>query len=85
MYGTVLEPYAKKGAMKKGEKVNWKYGKGEAEGQIKEKFDKPVEKVIKGSTIKRNASKQEPAYLIEQKNGNEILKSESELKKGAKK
>jgi len=70
--------------MKKGETVHWKYGKGEAEGQIKEKFEKPVEKKIKGSTVKRNASKEEPAYLIEQKNGNQILRSESELRKGHK-
>jgi len=70
--------------MKKGEKVHWNYGKSEAEGKIKEEFEKPVTKKIKGTDVKRNASKDEPAYLIKQDNGNEVLKSESELKKGGK-
>ncbi len=70
--------------MKKGETVNWKYGKGEAEGKVKETFTEPVEKKIKNTNVKRNASKEKPAVLIEQQNGNEVLKSESELKKGKK-
>ena len=70
--------------MKKGEKVHWNYGKGEAEGKIKEEFDKPVTKKIKGAEVKRNASKDKPAYLVEQQNGSKVLKSESELKKGGK-
>ena len=71
--------------MKKGEEVNWNWGKSKAEGKIKEEFEKPVEKKIKGTTVKRKASKEEPAYLVEQKNGNKVLKSESELSKGHKK
>ncbi len=70
--------------MKKGETVNWKFGKGEAEGKVVETFTEPVEKKIKGTAVKRNASKEKPAVLIEQENGNEVLKSESELKKGKK-
>ncbi|MGI4750503.1 MAG: DUF2945 domain-containing protein [Janthinobacterium lividum] len=71
--------------MKKGETVTWKFGKGEAEGIVKETFTEPVEKKIKSATVKRNASKEKPAVLVEQKNGNEALKSESELTKGKKK
>ncbi len=41
-------------------------------------------KTIKGSKIKRNASKDEPAYEIKQESGAKVLKSESELKKGKK-
>jgi hypothetical protein len=67
--------------MKKGEKVTWKWGKSTAEGKIKEEFEKPVTKEIKGTEVKRNASKEEPAYLIQQENGSEVLKSESELTK----
>jgi len=70
--------------MKKGETVHWKYGRGTAEGKIKEKFVQRVTRKIKGSEITRNANKEEPAYLIEQINGNEILRSESELKAGKK-
>lgn len=71
--------------MKKGDDVTWKFGKGEAEGKVKETFTEPVEKKIKSATVKRNASKEKPAVLVEQKNGNEALKSESELTKGKKK
>ncbi|WP_299291434.1 DUF2945 domain-containing protein [uncultured Mucilaginibacter sp.] len=70
--------------MKKGETVHWNYGKGEGEGKVEEIFTEPVEKKIKGTTVKRNASKEEPAALVKQENGNEVLKSESELKKGKK-
>jgi len=44
------------------------------------KHTQPVSKTIKGAKIKRNASKEEPAYEIEQKNGSKVLKSESELR-----
>lgn len=68
--------------MKKGETVHWNWGKSEAEGKVDQKFDKPVTKKIKGTSVKRNASKEDPAYLIKQENGNKVLKSETELKKG---
>ena len=71
--------------MKKGGNVNWNWGQGKAEGTITEKFDKPVKKKIKGADVKRNASKDEPAYMITQDNGNKVLKSESELKTGPRK
>ena len=71
--------------MKKNDAVTWKFGKSEAEGKIVEKFEEPVEKKIKSAKVKRNASKEEPAFLIKQENGNKVLKSESELKKGTKK
>lgn len=70
--------------MKKGDKVNWNWGKGKAEGKIDQKFTEPVSRKIKGSEIKRNASEDNPAYLIKQEDGSKALKSESELKKGGK-
>ena len=70
--------------MKIGEAVHWKWGKSEAEGKVKQKFTNSVIKKIKGTSVKRNASKEEPAYLIKQNNGSEVLKSETELKKGKK-
>ncbi|RFZ85878.1 DUF2945 domain-containing protein [Mucilaginibacter terrenus] len=70
--------------MKKGDTVHWNWGSGEAEGKIEQKHTDPVKKKIKGSEVKRNASKDEPAYDIKQKNGSKVLKSESELKKGGK-
>lgn len=67
--------------MKIGETVQWNWGKSEAKGKVKEKFTQPVTKTLKGTEVKRNASKDEPAYLVVQENGNAVLKSESELKK----
>ncbi|RYD88943.1 MAG: DUF2945 domain-containing protein [Sphingobacteriales bacterium] len=70
--------------MKKGDTVHWNWGSSEAEGKIEKKHIEPVKKTIKGSSVKRNASKDEPAYEIKQDNGNKVIKSESELKKGGK-
>ena len=82
--GMLIALTAKTIAMKKGENVHWNWGKSEAEGKVEQKFEKPVTKKIKGTSVKRNASKDDPAYLIEQENGNKVLKSGTELKKGKK-
>lgn len=66
---------------KKGDSVTWEWGKGTATGKIKEKFTQKVTHNIKGGEITRNASDGEPAYLIEQEDGDEVLKSGSELLK----
>ena len=70
--------------MKKGDKVHWKWGKSVAEGKIVEKSEEPITREIKGTEVTRKASKEEPAYVIKQENGNEVLKSQSELEKGGK-
>lgn len=67
--------------MKKGDKVQWKWGSSKAEGKVEKEHEKPISKTIKGAKVKRNASKHEPAYEIKQEDGNKVLKSESELKK----
>ena len=50
-----------------------------AEGIVAQKFTTRVKRTIKGKTIIRNASEDEPAYLVRQENGNRALKSASEL------
>ena len=65
----------------KGDKVKWEWGSGEATGEIKETFECEVERTIKGSKVKRDADEKNPAYLIKQDDGDEVLKSGSELKK----
>lgn len=59
--------------------VEWNYGSGTAKGQIKESFKEKVTKTIKGNDVTRNATEDEPAYLVEQEDGDQVLKSESEL------
>ncbi len=68
-------------AFAKGTKVRWNWGAGTGEGKIAQSFEKPVTRTIKGEKIKRNASPEEPAYLIEQEDGGRVLKSHSELTK----
>jgi hypothetical protein len=65
---------------KKGSKVFWKWGKGKISGIIEEIYVEPVEKEIKNSFIKRNATKDNPAYFIKEENQNiYVLKLHSEL------
>lgn len=60
--------------------VEWDYGTGTAKGQIKESFEEKVTRKLQGSEVTRNGSEEEPAYLIEQEDGDEVLKSQSELR-----
>lgn len=68
---------------RKGTKVEWSWGKGTGEGKIAETFTEDVERTIKGETIKRKATEEEPAYLVEQADGGRVLKSQSELRRAS--
>lgn len=68
---------------KKHQKVAWKWGQGESEGKVVKIFTDKISCEINGSEITRNASDDEPAYLIVQDDGQKVLKSQSELKKAA--
>ena len=59
--------------------VKWNWGNGTATGTIKELYTGPVSKHIDGSEITREASAENPAYLIIQDDGQYVLKSHSEL------
>jgi len=65
----------------KGTEVEWKYGKGTATGKVEEKFTEKVTKQIKGKKITRNATEDEPAYLVKQEDGAKALKKDSEVHK----
>ena len=65
-----------------GDKVTWDWGDGTAEGTVTEKFTEKVTKTLKGTDVTRNATDDDPAYLIEQSDGDEVLKSASELSSG---
>jgi len=62
-----------------GERVKWTWANGEGTGEIVERFDSDVTRRIKGSEVSRNASKDEPAFMIEQADGDRVLKSCTEL------
>jgi hypothetical protein len=62
-----------------GDQVTWKWGNGTGTGTVKQRFTCKVTRSLAGSEITRNASPEEPAYLIEQDDGDQVLKSASEL------
>lgn len=66
-------------AFRKGSKVSWKWSANTASGKIVERFTEKVTRTIKGTEVTREASSKEPAYLIEQDDGDKVLKSKSEL------
>lgn len=62
-----------------GDSVSWEWGSGTAKGKVVESFTEKVTRTLQGSEVTRDASPDEPAYLIEQEDGDEVLKSASEL------
>ena len=66
-----------------GDTVRWNWGNGTGSGTVKERFTEKVTRTISGSEITRNASEDEPAYLIEQDDGDEVLESVSELERSS--
>jgi len=64
-----------------GDEVQWDWGSGKGSGKVTERFTEKVTRTIDGSEITRNASEDEPAYLIEQEDGDRVLKSATELEK----
>lgn len=70
---------------KKGAKVQWQWLGRSIHGVVVQSFEQPVIREIKGKKIKRNASKENPAYLVKSEAGNEALKLGTELSPAAKK
>lgn len=65
---------------RKGQKVIWDWGSGSASGTIRDRYTRRVTRRIKGTEVTRNGDHDNPAYLIEQEDGDEVLKLASELK-----
>ena len=64
-----------------GDKVEWEWGNGEATGKVKKRYTQKITVKIKGNEVTRDGSEDCPAYLIEQEDGDEVLKLHSELSK----
>lgn len=62
--------------------VEWDWGDGTASGEVVERFTDDASREIDGTEVTRTASEDEPAYLIEQSDGQQVLKSVSELRGG---
>ncbi len=59
-------------------------GKGTRRSEGVEVIPESVTKKIKGAKVTRHGTKENPAYLLEQPNGNQVLKLGSELKNSEK-
>lgn len=64
-----------------GDEVEWNWGSGTGTGKVTERFTSKVTRTLAGNEVTRNATDDAPAYLIEQDDGDEVLKSASELSK----
>lgn len=64
----------------KGTEVKWKWGSGTAVGKVKDTFDRKISITTKGAKVTRNGSPGNLALFIQQENGTELLKLESEVK-----
>jgi hypothetical protein len=67
--------------IREGTKVSWSWGNGTGTGKVVERFTGDVSRKIKGSEVTRHASADEPAFLIRQDDGDEVLKSITEIER----
>ena len=65
--------------IKKGSIVKWKWGNGTANGKVISTHTEEITKTIKGSKITRKGEKGNKALVIEQEDGDKVLKLESEV------
>ena len=64
-----------------GDYVSWAWGEGRAYGTVQKTYTKKVTRKLQGSEVTRNGSEDDRALLIEQSDGDEVLKLESEVRK----
>ena len=62
-----------------GDTVKWTWGSGSAKGEIVKRYTRKTTLKIKGNEVTRNASEDEPAFRIRQDDGDEVLKSVTEI------
>lgn len=67
--------------LKPGTDVSWAWGAHRAKGRVEQVFTSPVSRTIRGTRVRRNASPENPAYLVTQPNGGYALKSHGELER----
>ena len=65
--------------MKAGQEVCWTWGSGAARGTVREVHPNSVIRTIKGAEVTRHGTPDDPALLIEQADGDRVLKLASEV------
>lgn len=59
--------------------VEWNWGNGKGKGQVEERFEREVTRTLQGTEVTKDGDAENPAYLIKQEDGDEVLKRGSEL------
>ena len=68
-------------AIEIGDRVTWSWGAGTGAGRVVDRFTAAVTITIKWTDVTRNATKDEPAFLLVQKDGDRALTSVPALPK----
>jgi hypothetical protein len=68
-------------SIRTGTEVAWSWGNGRATGTVVELRHDKVTRTLQGSEITRNGSDEDPALLIEQEDGAQVLKLRSEVER----
>jgi hypothetical protein len=64
-----------------GDKVEWDWGNGTAQGKVQKVYTQKITMKIKGNEVTRDGSEDCPALYIEQEDGDEVFKLASEVRK----
>jgi len=72
-----------KSNFKPGDYVVWQWAGSIAHGEVQEVHESRVEIESRGKRIARNGSHDNPAIIIQHKNGSQVLKLASELQKAS--
>lgn len=67
--------------IREGTEVKWKWGQGYGQGKVEETYRESVTKTLQGSEVTRKGSPDDKALLIQQKDGDRVLKLESEVER----
>lgn len=67
-------------SFKKGDRVEWDWGRGTATARVAEVLPRRVTRTIKGKRIRRNGSAKCPALVLRQEDGGTVLKRASEVR-----
>ncbi|BDI61857.1 DUF2945 domain-containing protein [Qipengyuania nanhaisediminis] len=59
--------------------VKWSWGDGYGKGRVTERFEREVTRTLQGNEVTKDGDSDNPAYLIKQEDGDEVLKRGSEL------
>ncbi|MGR3484229.1 MAG: hypervirulence associated TUDOR domain-containing protein [Paracoccaceae bacterium] len=68
-------------SISEGDKVKWDWGGGTGTGTVKKVYTHKQTLKIKGNDVTRDASEDQPAFRIQQEDGDEVLKSCTEVEK----